>query len=254
MVPVQHRSDGNGSRVRPAKAPDGAAIYAVGDIHGRLDLLTKLQAMILADAGKRQVDRRVVVYLGDYVDRGPDSKGVIDRLIERPLDGFESKFLKGNHEDFMLRFLGDGSLATSWMLNGGMATLRSYGVNVLDPTRDDDRLESARADLARALPSRHRRFLDGLELWHREGDYLFVHAGIRPGLPMEDQRASDLLWIRHEFLNSDADFGPVVVHGHTVVGEPETRANRIGIDTGAVMTGCLTALAMVGAERTFIQT
>lgn len=254
MVPVQHRPDGNGSRLRPDKAPDGAAIYAVGDIHGRLDLLTKLQAMILVDAETRKVARRVIVYLGDYVDRGPDSKGVVERLIERPLEGFDSIFLKGNHEDFMLRFLDDGSLATSWMLNGGMATLRSYGIDVLDPTRGEDRLESARADLARALPPRHRAFLEGLGLWHREGDYLFVHAGIRPGLAVEAQREGDLLWIRHEFLNSNADFGAVVVHGHTVVGEPETRANRIGIDTGAVMTGCLTALALQGDERRFIQT
>lgn len=254
MVPVQHRPGGNGSRVRPAKAPDGAAIYAVGDIHGRLDLLIKLQAMILADAERRKADRRTVVYLGDYVDRGPDSKGVVERLIERPLEGFESVFIKGNHEDFLLRFLDDGSLATSWMLNGGMATLRSYGIDVFDPTRIEDRLNAARADLARTLPPRHREFLEGLALWHREGDYLFVHAGIRPGMPVEDQRESDLLWIRHEFLNSDADFGSVVVHGHTVVAEPETRVNRIGIDTGAVMTGCLTALAMVGAERAFIQT
>lgn len=254
MVPVQHRPDGNGSRVRPAKAPDGAAIYAVGDIHGRPDLLTKLQAMILADAKRRRVDRRVVVYLGDYVDRGPDSKGVLERLVERPLDGFESVFLKGNHEDFMLRFLGDGSLATSWMLNGGMATLRSYGIDVLDPVRGEDRLKKARNDLARALPPRHRDFLNGLDLWHREGDYLFVHAGVRPGVAIEDQRETDLLWIRHEFLNSDADFGGIVVHGHTVVGDPETRANRIGIDTGAVMTGCLTALAIEGTDRAFIRT
>lgn len=254
MAPVQHRTSDNGSHIDRANAPDGAVVYAIGDIHGRLDLLIKLQGLILADADRRRAARRVVVYLGDYVDRGPDSRGVIERLATAPLAGFESVFLKGNHEDFMLDFLSGGSLAMSWMLNGGAATLLSYGIDVLDPTRGRERLFDARADLQGRLPAAHRAFLENLSPWHREGDYLFVHAGVRPGVAMADQREADLLWIRHDFLNSTADFGAVVVHGHTVIDEPEERPNRIGIDTGAVMTGCLTALVLQGGARAYLQT
>lgn len=228
--------------------PEGVALYAVGDIHGRADLLDRLHGAILADAAARPAAERRIVYLGDYIDRGEDSAGVIDRLVERPLAGFRAVHLCGNHEDFLLRFLVDENVAPHWLFNGGDATLASYG---LEPDRDWTRLQR---NLRRALPSRHLAFLEGLALSHAAGDYLFVHAGIRPGLPLDRQRREDLLWIRGEFLDSTAPHGRIVVHGHSIAHEVEFRANRIGIDTGAYMTGRLTCLALKGSEQRIIGT
>lgn len=234
-------------RAAPA-VPDGLALYAVGDIHGRADLLDRLHAAIRADAETRPAVERRIVYLGDYIDRGEDSAGVIDRLVAGPPPGFAAVHLCGNHEDFLLRFLADASVAPHWLHNGGDATLASYGLAV---ERDWVRLQR---NLRRALPRRHLAFLEGLALSHAAGGYLFVHAGIRPGLPLDRQRREDLLWIRGEFLDSSVPHGPVVVHGHSIAGEPEIRANRIGIDTGAYMSGRLTCLALEGAARRFIRT
>ena len=234
-------------RSAPA-VPAGVALYAVGDIHGRADLLDRLHGAILADAAARPAAERWIVYLGDYIDRGEDSAGVIDRLVERPLAGFRAVHLCGNHEDFLLRFLMDESVAPHWLFNGGDATLASYGLAV---DRDWTRLQR---NLRRALPRRHLAFLEGLALSHAAGDYLFVHAGIRPGLPLDRQRREDLLWIRGEFLDSTAPHGRIVVHGHSIAHEVEFRANRIGIDTGAYMTGRLTCLALAGSERRIIGT
>lgn len=225
------------------QVPEGCAIYAVGDVHGCVTLLDRLQQKILADADAGGARDRVIVYLGDYIDRGPASAGVLDRLIERPLPGFRSVHLCGNHEDYLLRFLADPSVGPNWHFNGGDATLASYG---LDPSRDWSELRSG---LARALPTRHRRFLEALALAHVEGDYAFVHAGIRPGLPLDRQQREDLLWIRGEFLRSELRHEKIVVHGHSIVRAPELRANRIGIDTGAYMSGRLTCLVLEGAER-----
>jgi serine/threonine protein phosphatase 1 len=239
------------SRPAPtASAPGDSRIYAVGDIHGRLDLLLRLEEKIQADAARSRAARRVIVYLGDYVDRGPDSQGVVEHLAKTTLPGFERVALKGNHEDLMLKFLAGEPVARIWFMNGGMQTLRSYGVTGLV----EDLPAIARAALARAVPDHHREFLGGLALNHVEGDYLFVHAGIRPGLPLARQAEADLLWIREEFLDCAADHGKVVVHGHTITAKPERLANRIGIDTGAFMTGRLTALALEGGEARFIGT
>jgi serine/threonine protein phosphatase 1 len=228
--------------------PEGVALYAVGDIHGRADLLDRLHHAILADAAARAAAERRIVYLGDYIDRGEDSAGVIERLVERPLAGFRAVHLCGNHEDLLLRFLTDESVAPHWLHNGGDTTLASYG---LAPDRDWTRLQR---NLRRALPRRHLAFLEALALSHAAGDYLFVHAGIRPGLPLDRQRREDLLWIRGEFLDSTAPHGRIVVHGHSIAHEVEFRANRIGIDTGAYMTGRLTCLALEGSERRLIGT
>lgn len=237
--------------MRSASIPAGLRVYAIGDIHGRLDLLNRLHQMIQEDAGSAAGDR-TLVYLGDYVDRGPESAGVVELLSKETLPGFSAIHLMGNHEDFMLRFLDDNSSGNAWFANGGVATLRSYGVNfdyaeLLSPGRLQDKL-------SRNLPARHLDFLRALTLSHVIGDYLFVHAGIRPAVAMELQTPADLLWIRGDFLNSTADHGRIVVHGHTITDAPEIRENRIGIDTGAFATDCLTCLVLEGTGRRFLQT
>jgi serine/threonine protein phosphatase 1 len=235
-----------------ASVPSGFRVYAIGDIHGRLDLLSRLHQMILEDAQGAALDARILVYLGDYVDRGPESAGVIDLLSQQTLPGFSAIHLMGNHEDFMLRYLDDNSSGSGWFANGGVATMRSYGVDfdygeLLEPDRLQDRL-------SRRVPSRHLEFLRGLPLSRVIGDYLFVHAGIRPGLAMELQSPTDLLWIRGDFLNSALEHGKIVVHGHTITDHPDVRPNRIGIDTGAFATGRLTCLVLEGDNRRFLHT
>jgi Calcineurin-like phosphoesterase len=239
------------------RVPDGTRVYAVGDIHGRADLLAALRKKIAKDAKKAskkaRIKRKVVVYLGDYVDRGPDSFGVIEMLLDEPLAGFEEVYLKGNHEDYMTKFLvGDGD-GLGWLFNGAETTIASYGV---DPGSwmdfDPERLRSLRAELFEALPERHRAFLKNLALRHVEGGYLFVHAGIRPEVPLDAQEAEDLMWIREDFLLSEADHRARVVHGHTISWTPEFLPNRIGIDTGAFVSGVLTALVVEGAETRII--
>ena len=236
------------------RVPDGSRVYAIGDSHGRLDLLEMLQDMILAYSEMSAPAREVVVYLGDYVDRGPDSKGLIERLIEKPLPGFESVHLMGNHEDFMLGFLARPEMGPNWFYNGGDTTLESYGVRRPGEWASTEAYADAQAQLTAALPRAHLQFLQALRLSHTEGDYLFVHAGIRPEIPIAEQSPEDLMWIRDEFLNSDTDFGKVVVHGHTPEREVQFRHNRIGIDSGAVFTGRLTCLVLEGEERRLLQT
>ncbi len=235
------------------RVPAGTRVYAVGDIHGRFDLLEALHREIDADARNDRGLRKVVVYLGDYVDRGPDSRNVIDYLIEEPLPGFESIHLMGNHEAFLLQFLDDSTVLPSWAMNGGDATLASYGVSPHEAPSGANRAEWLRTRFREVMPRAHHNFLCALKLSHVEGDYLFVHAGVRPGIPIEQQDPLDLLWIREPFLRSTEDFGKLVVHGHTPVRRPERRANRIDIDTGAVYGGQLTALALEGDTQLFLQ-
>ncbi|MFQ5955692.1 MAG: metallophosphoesterase family protein [Kiloniellales bacterium] len=235
------------------RVPDDSRVYAVGDIHGRLDLLMAVEDLILEDAAKAPERRKVVVYLGDYVDRGPESRGVIEHLREAPLTGFERVYLIGNHESMMLAFLEDLGAGPGWMWNGGDATLMSYGVAAPTAWTDRNQLEAAQDGLERALPQSHREFLAALVLSHREGDYLFVHAGIRPGVALDKQDPNDLVWIREEFLDSSADHGVMVVHGHTIREQPVRRPNRIGIDTGAYFTGRLTCLILAGDQVTLLQ-
>jgi serine/threonine protein phosphatase 1 len=236
-----------------AQVPAGSRIYAIGDVHGRLDLLERLRAMIVEDAEQHPAERKVVVYLGDYVDRGPDSRGVIDLLARAELPGFENIVLKGNHEDSLLQFLTDPGIASAWMAYGGDATLYSYGVRPPDAGRVDDILAAQQA-FAAALPPRHLAFLRALKLVHIEGDYAFVHAGFRANVAIERQDPEDMMWIRDEFLSSSADFGKIAVHGHTITDRPDIRPNRIGIDTGAFATGTLTCLVLEGTERRFLAT
>lgn len=236
--------------------PEGTRVYAVGDVHGRADLLSFLLGRIVADA-KAGPDRRVLIFLGDVIDRGPYSREVLDILTRHVPNTFEAVFLKGNHEDMMVRFLGGvGEGRADWFANGGRETLMSYDVEVppWPGARNSDAYNGARTALAVALPAPHRAYLDALRLSHREGDYLFVHAGIRPGVALEDQDDHDLMWIRKPFLSDETDTGVTVVHGHSVVGEPAVHAHRIGIDTGAYASNVLTCLVLEGAEQRFLST
>jgi len=247
------------SAVRPegrtsATVPDGTRVYAIGDIHGRADLLDQLHQKIREDAQRSDAHRRVIVYLGDYVDRGLDSKGVIDQLLADQMPGFEKVFLKGNHEDAFLKFLAEPEFGRKWKYYGGLETLMSYGVKALPLKDEPEAFVAARDELAKDFPSAHMDFLGGLGHWHEEGDFFFAHAGVRPGRSLTEQANEDLMWIRDEFLTSDEDFGKVVVHGHTPADQPVERSNRIGIDTGGYITGILTCVVLDGAERRFIQT
>ena len=235
-----------------AKATSGTCIYAIGDIHGRPDLLRALHAKIQVDATHRHVSRRVVVYLGDYIDRGDDSRRVIDMLLDEPLEGFERIHLKGNHEDSLLRFLFNPSSDPGWLYYGAEATLYSYGVQPPLPNCGMKEFNRVRREFAENMPERHRQFLIDLPYAYSEGDYFFVHAGVRPGIPLERQTPDDMLWIRDEFLLSSADFGKVVVHGHNITEQPESHPNRIGVDTGACFTGRLSCVVLHGPDRTFL--
>jgi serine/threonine protein phosphatase 1 len=240
---------------RPTQAPfktpstsAGSRLYAIGDIHGSLAPLRSLHELILAHAEARPIARKTLVYLGDYVDRGMDSCAVLELLIARPLPGFEQVFLKGNHEYELLRFLAEGDNAR-WLKYGGTETIYSYGAKPPAAPSDPDAMLKARVELASRIPPAHLRFLISLKPFHVDGDYLFVHAGVRPGLKLEKQSEADLLGIREEFLTSSAAFEKIVVHGHSVSYQVEFRDNRIGIDTGAFASGHLTCLVLEGTGR-----
>jgi len=184
----RQQSTGKDHAAAPPRVPKGSRVYAIGDIHGHVDLLAALHEKILEDAAKARARRKVLVYLGDYVDRGPGSFEVIDMLIEAPLDGFEIVHLKGNHEDFLLGFLDDPSLILDWFLNGAGATLESYRVPLLDLPYAWEEPDALRLAFRDALPQRHLEFYQSLERFHVEGDYLFVHAGVRPGVRLRSRR------------------------------------------------------------------
>lgn len=227
-------------------------VYAIGDIHGRLDLLDALHAQITADAATAPEPRKVIVYLGDYVDRGLESKAVLERIIKGHPAGFEKVHLKGNHEAIMLEFLEDSSTAKKWLAIGGNATLLSYGVDVPSGLRSEAEFENVQLELLSKLPPAHLAFLESLELSHTIGDYQFVHAGVRPGRSLYRQVERDLIWIREPFLSSPTWHGKVIVHGHSTEWEPEVYDNRIGIDTAAYASGRLTCLVLWNAERAFL--
>ncbi len=231
------------------RIPEGRMLVAVGDIHGRLDLLERLWGQIEGAARVSAARERSLVFLGDYVDRGLQSRQLVDRLLQG-FPGFETIFLKGNHDETLLQFLDDPRLGEVWRNFGGIETLRSYGIQH-KPGGD---WAQTRADFAARLPAEHLKFFQALHLHYACGDFLFVHAGVRPGLALEHQSEHDLLWIRDEFLNSTMSFGRIVVHGHTPERQPVLRPNRIGIDTGAYMTGVLTALVLEGTSQKFLST
>jgi serine/threonine protein phosphatase 1 len=231
----------------------GWRAYAVGDIHGRLDLLDQLLAEIHAQLARRPAHKVLLVFVGDLIDRGPSSAEVIERLRTYRRDGVKTMFLLGNHEEVLLRILGgEPELITKWRWFGGAECLKSYGV---DPSQLTGRSEQEALEIVRnAIPKEHKEFLESFVDTCRFGDYLFVHAGIRPGVEVDQQSQTDLRWIREPFLLDDTDHGFVVVHGHTISPEVELMPNRIGIDTGAYRTGVLTALAIEGSRTWFLQT
>jgi len=235
--------------------PPGARAYAIGDVHGRLDLLERMLELINRDRQQTGPARDYLILLGDVIDRGPDSRGVIECMMGLPRDirpkDFRTVFLMGNHEEMMLRVLqGESEAVHQWLTFGGYEFAQSYGVEVgklaaLYPA------EAAAIIRARVPPS-HLAFVADFADSFTFGDYLFVHAGMRPGRKLAEQDTHDLRWIREEFINDDSDHGCMVVHGHTISAEPEMMENRIGIDTGAYQTGILTALRIEGDQRRII--
>jgi serine/threonine protein phosphatase 1 len=229
-----------------AQLPDGVRIYAIGDIHGRADLLEELLFKIDADRTSRPpVSRSLTVFLGDYIDRGPASREVLDLLLRHEQTN-ETVFLRGNHETFVPRFLGDPPVLDEWRLCGGLETLLSYGLKPSIRPDADEQMALAQ-ELAKSIPSAHLEFLESLDLFFGCGGFLFVHAGIRPGVPIRQQTEDDLLWIREEFLSFEHPFESFIVHGHTPVPVPDLRSNRINIDTGAFATGRLTCIVIEGS-------
>jgi serine/threonine protein phosphatase 1 len=230
-------------------------VYAVGDVHGRYDVLIPLLHDIAQDAlVTRPEQRPLLVFLGDYVDRGPESRQVVDLVLKLQADGaFEIAALKGNHEEALLQFLAEPAFAMTWMEHGGGATLTSYGVEPCLMRTDAGGWEMVRDIFVGVLPQAHRRFYEQLELVRIVGDYAFVHAGVRPGVGLDVQAAHDLLWIRYEFLNDRGPHDKVIVHGHTPAEEPQMLKHRLGLDTGAYATGVLTAVRLYGIEQRVIQ-
>jgi serine/threonine protein phosphatase 1 len=237
---------------RGCSVPDGMRVYAIGDIHGRLDLLDRLLAMIDEDDDARGAARTELIFLGDLVDRGPDSVGVIERLMalrdRRPV-----RYLIGNHEEVFLRAVAGDLRALRFLVRiGGRETLFSYGISETE-YRDLD-YDVLLALLREKVPPAHVAFLSAFETWIEVGDYLFVHAGIRPGVAVEDQKTSDLCWIREDFLRHRDSFGKMVVHGHSITEDIDERPNRIGIDTGAFASGRLTAIGLERDQRWYLST
>ncbi|MDO9707434.1 metallophosphoesterase family protein [Paracraurococcus lichenis] len=228
----------------PGRLPPGQRVYAIGDVHGCDDRLARLHAMIAEDLAARPAEAPLLLHVGDFVDRGPDSAGVVQRLAGgSPLPGLPMVNLMGNHERTMLDALaGERAAITDWRISGGREALASWG---LDADADP-------AGWIEGIPGAHLDFLNRLDLHHRLGGYLFVHAGLRPGIPLEDQAEDDLLRIRGSFLNSDAEFGAVVVHGHSPSRGPVVKRNRIGIDTGAVFGRELTCLVLEADRLAFL--
>ncbi|MCF3936541.1 serine/threonine protein phosphatase [Acuticoccus sp. M5D2P5] len=229
--------------------PEDHRVYAIGDIHGRLDLLHKMQQAIAVDIAENPVGRVTEIFLGDYVDRGEASNEVIAFLSGPQPSGRERICLTGNHEDALLASLEDTEALSRWLSYGASATIRSYGVEPGDFRDDPPALQAA---FRAALPADHLAFLRGLPVHHQIGDVFFVHAGIRPGIPIDQQRREDMIWIRDDFLRSREPLPVHVVHGHTPVDYPDHRTYRTNIDTGAVYGGALTAAVIEGDGVEFL--
>ena len=236
---------------RLPSGPPGARAYVIGDVHGRLDLLRDLLEQIEDDRNARRCERDFLVFLGDLIDRGPDSRGVLQLLQTLRPDLPNPVFIMGNHEEMLLRVVGtDPGRVWDWMSFGGYEFAQSYGVAVghlatLDAAHAADEIRAA-------IPPADLAFVEAFVDSFRFGDYLMVHAGIRPGVALEDQKVADLRWIREDFLDSAVQHPFVVVHGHTISDGPDERANRIGVDTGAYASGVLTALCLQGRERKYL--
>lgn len=239
----------------PATIPEGQRVYAIGDVHGRADLLKILLNILQTDAlGGDYKGRPKLVFLGDYIDRGFQSREVIDILLGDLVSPFDTFFLKGNHEAAMLQFLSEPGMGPRWVEHGGAETLVSYGVRPPRARTAVDEWAMASQELKRQLPREHLQFLMGLQINVRIGDYMFVHAGVRPGVDLDQQSEYDMLWIREEFLNDTRPLGVVVVHGHTPASKPHRDSRRVGLDTGAYISGQLTAARFEHETVEFLST
>ncbi len=239
---------------RPSRTPPDCVIWAVGDIHGRSDLVDRLIQAIRADLSASDATRKVVVFLGDHIDRGLDSKGVLNQLCNLDADPeLEVHFIRGNHEERMETFLTDPDVGPSWCDYGGRDTLASYGVDVRLTRNGPGGWGEASAALAEALPEAHRRLLERQEASATIGDYFFCHAGARPGVALSAQDPHDLMWIREAFLDDPEPFEKVVVHGHTPSDTVVSDERRIGIDSGAYATNVLSAVRLEGEARLLMQ-
>lgn len=233
--------------------PPDHRVYCVGDIHGRCDLLVELHRQIEQDLrGYR--GNTSLIYLGDYLDRGSSSAEVIDTLLNQPLAMDEVIHLRGNHEQAMLDFLQNAEQGRNWLGYGGLETLLSYRATIGRMPSSSDDLEALRERLSESLPPSHLAFLQQTPLFHSLGDCLFVHAGINPNLPLTEQRAEDLLWIKEGFTLSEQRWEKVIIHGHTISEKPEVCHNRIGLDTGAFLSGILTCGVFEKESLRFLQT
>ncbi|MCI5059631.1 MAG: serine/threonine protein phosphatase [Alphaproteobacteria bacterium] len=234
------------------KIPEGHRIYAIGDVHGYADILARMHDLIEADYQERPVNRAQIVYLGDYVDRGPDSKGVLDQLVERELHApdFEHIFLLGNHENGMMEFMAEPEgIRQDWLEWGGIEALQSYGVEPDMGKPFTGQLRTLAAQLGEAMPLTHHEFLKNLKLFYEVGDYFFVHAGIRPGVSLHKQTKQDLTFIREPFLSHDKPHEKRVIHGHTAMKEVEVKHNRINLDSGLYRGGPLSCAVIEGAQE-----
>jgi serine/threonine protein phosphatase 1 len=238
-----------GLHFRDARAPEGMRLYAIGDVHGRLDLLAAMHGAIDAEIARERVTDWRIVHLGDYVDRGPDARGVLDFLIEKRERDPRIVCLGGNHERGLLDFLAMPSADCLFVRFGGVETARSYGVDLTAGS-----IETAHRALVAAIPSGHVQFLKTLPVSATFGDFFFCHAGVRPGMPLDRQEAHDLTWIRDEFLSHAGLYEKVIVHGHTPGRAADVRPNRVNLDSYACGTGRLSALAADGAVKRILET
>lgn len=235
------------------RLPDGVRVYAIGDIHGRIDLLERLYAMMEADRTERPIGHCVEVFLGDYIDRGPSSREVLDWMVKGHSFCNKRITLRGNHELYLQDFLDDPGVISSWGQYGGLETLHSYGLKFRMPMGEDQWADIQKG-LLEAMPPGHRVFLESCILSAGAGKYFFAHAGVNPHIPLDDQVADDLLWIREPFLSHDSALPKMIVHGHTPTEKPEIEVHRIGIDTGAYITGRLTCAVLEGNDVRFLST
>lgn len=238
----------------PPTPDKNTRLYAVGDVHGRLDLFNDLLKAIKKDA-KSFAGKTQLILLGDYIDRGPESAGVIETIVSGGLPCDKQICLRGNHEEAMLNFADGSPAAYGWLQYGGLEALQSYGIKTEELIKGSGNpMKRLRDALLDAVPKAHMQFLKRLPFSYTNGDYFFVHAGVRPKVPLLAQDLGDMLWIREDFLKYKKPFEQFIIHGHTITTEPDVQTNRIGIDTGAYKTGVLTCLVMEGAERRFMMT
>ncbi len=232
--------------LKDARAPEGMRLYAIGDVHGCLEPLRGVHDAIAQDLKRRPVDDWRIIHVGDYVDRGPDNRGVVEYLIARMAEEPRIICLLGNHDQMFLAGIeGDSDMAGVWLANGGEETLADYGVGIGVYSQ---RFRAGEPPLPE-VPKAHVDFLRSLGLYEQFGDYAFVHAGIKPDVPLEQQSERTLLWIRDEFLESSIEYEHVIIHGHTPRPKIDIRTNRIGIDTAAVFGNRLTCLVLEGAQK-----